>query len=213
LTVSERAEIEARHRESRDRQDRLYEQLLLDAQATCGAMEASPLLEDPADWNSVVASSLDDYRSGRSLMTQLGAKRLLDPATTGMLLAMRRGLVEETGAATMQEFMLIDTAVVAYANAMRLQSIVGNTALLIEAELFGQPSLRAKWKEKYPNRPPEVRGLALEEHVAKLRDQILPLIERFHGMVRASIEALHRMDQAPSAKVERSEGLSIVLAT
>lgn len=112
----------------------------------------------------------------------------------------------------MQEFMLIDMAVVAYANAMQLQSIVGNTALLIEAELFGQPNLRAKWKEKYPNRPPEVRGLALEEHVAKLRDQILPLIERFHGMARASIEALRRMDQAPSAKVERSEGLSIVLA-
>lgn len=42
--------------------------------------------------------------------------------------------------------LLIDTVVVAFANAMRLQSIIGNAALLIEAEMSGQPSLRASWK-------------------------------------------------------------------
>jgi hypothetical protein len=60
---------------------------------------------------------------------------------TGVLLALRRGLMEETGAATIGEMMLIDMA------AMRVQAMIGNMALLIEAEMFGQRTLRADWKE------------------------------------------------------------------
>jgi hypothetical protein len=52
---------------------------------------------------------------------------------------------------------------------MRFQSMIGNTALVLEAEMFGQPSLRAKWKKKYGARPEDINGLAVEEHVARLR--------------------------------------------
>jgi hypothetical protein len=55
-------------------------------------------------------------------------------------------------------------------NAMRCQSMIANTALVLEAEMFGQPSLRAKWKKKYGARPEDISGLAVEEHVARLRD-------------------------------------------
>ncbi len=55
--------------------------------------------------------SLDDYRSGRSLMGHLGADRLIDPALTGMLLAIRRGLIDETNATSMTDFVLVDTVV------------------------------------------------------------------------------------------------------
>src|SRR6185437_7883078 len=111
------------------------------------AMQASPRLDGPADWQETAMKSLDDYHTGRSLMEHLGAARLLDPATTGMLLAIRRGLIAENNATTMPEYVLIDMAVVAFANAMRLQSIVGNTSLIIESEMFGQPTLRAKWRQ------------------------------------------------------------------
>jgi hypothetical protein len=47
------------------------------------------------------------------------------------------------------ELVLIDMAVLALAvNAMRCQSMIGNTALVLEAEIFGLPSLRAKWKKE-----------------------------------------------------------------
>ena len=81
-------------------------------------------------------------------------------------------------------------AVIDFANAMRLQSIVGNTALIIEAEMFGQPMLRAKWKKKYGGRPEDIAGLAVEEHVARLRDQILPLVERAQRLAREHLEAI-----------------------
>src|SRR5271156_1869393 len=95
--------------------------------------------------------------------------------------------------------------VVAYANAMRLQAMIGNTALIIESEMFGQPTLRAKWKNEYGGRPEDIQGLAVEEHVARLRDQLLPLVERAQRAARESIEAIGHMRQVPSMRVERAE--------
>jgi hypothetical protein len=128
-----------------------------------------------------------------------------------MLLAIRRGLIEETNATSASELVLIDMAVLAYANAMRLQSMIGNTALLIETEMFGQPTLRAKWKKQYGRRPEDIQGLAVEEHVARLRDKLLPLVERSHRVARESIEAIRRIRLAPSIAVERAEAVSIRL--
>ena len=74
-------------------------------------------------------------------MDHLGADRLIDPALTGMLLGIRRGLIEEMGAVSMSDFVLIDMAVIGFASAMRVQSMIGNTALVLESEMFGQPTL------------------------------------------------------------------------
>ena len=211
LTAMQRADIEAQRLEDKDRRDRVYDQLRLDSQATARAMENCPLFAGRTEWNDIVWRSLDDYRSGRSLMTHLGAARLVDPATTGMLLAVRRGLIEETGATTMSELVLIDIAVTAFANAMRIQATVGNTALLLEAEMFGQPGLQAKWTTACAGRSEKIRGLAVDEHVALLRDRLMPLVERFHRLGRESVEAFGRIRQAPSPQVEQAGTIEIVL--
>jgi hypothetical protein len=214
LTEAEQVEIaefDAREREREHARDSTYRRLLLDAQACARSMLNSPQLNSKEDWEETVTKALADYRSGRALMDQLGADRLLDAPTAGMLLAIRRGLIEETSATSAGEMVLIDMAVIACANAMRLQSMIGNTALIIEAEMFGQPSLRAKWKKKHGARPEDISGLAVEEHVALLRDKLLPLVEKSHRITRESIEAINRMRQTPSLSVERSEAIGIVL--
>jgi len=60
-------------------------------------------------------------------------------------------------------------------------------------------------------RPEDFNGLAVEDYVARLRDKLLPLVEKSHRIARESIEAISRMRQAPSLSVERSEGIRIVL--
>ena len=75
-------------------------------------------------------------------------------------------------------------------------------------ELFGQPTLRAKWRKEHGGR---LDGLAVEEHVQRLREQIMSLVERFNRMGREGLEALGRARQAPSMAVERAEAISIVL--
>lgn len=77
---------------------------------------------------------------------------------------------------------------------------------------LAQPSLRAKWKEVRAGRPDDIRGLAVDEYVALLRDRLLPLIERFHHLTRESVEALGRMRQAPSLQVEQAQAIKVVLA-
>jgi hypothetical protein len=62
-----------------------------------------------------------------------------------------------------------------------------------------------------PSVTPDISGLAVEEHVARLRDKLLPLVEKSHRIARESIEAISRLRQAPSLSVERSEGIRIVL--
>jgi len=214
LTAVERAELDAEHRERAAYWDEVYRNLRIDAQACARSMRFSPTFGDPPEPNKfedTVSKSLDDYRSGRALMEHMGADRLIDPATTGMLLAIRRGLIEETGAATIGDYVLIDMAVIAFASAMRLQSIVGNAALIIESEMFGQPSLRAKWRRGYGYRPEDIQGLAVEEHVRRLCEQIMPLVERFNRMGREGLEALGRTRQAPSLAVERAKAINIVV--
>jgi hypothetical protein len=145
----------------KDLLDQEYRRLRLDAQACQRSMSRSPRLQSPDAWEETVTKAADDYRSGLALIDQLGAFGLLDPAQTGMLLAIRRGLIEETNATSTDELVLIDMAVVAYANAMRLQAMIGNTALILESEMFGQPTLRAKWKSAYGGRAEEIQGLAV----------------------------------------------------
>jgi hypothetical protein len=83
--------------------------------------------------------------------------------------------------------------------------------LIIESEMFGQPTLRAKWKSAYGGRPGDIQGLAVEEHVTRLRDQLLPLAERAHRTARESIEAIRRTRQVPAMRVERAEAVNIRL--
>jgi hypothetical protein len=204
LSDEEIGAIEARGHELREYWNRVHAGLRNDAQATARSMCISPLLGKSAEWDDIVGRSLDDYRSGKSLMAHLGADRLIDPALTGMLLAIRRGLIEEIHSPSMGDYMLIDMAVITFANAMRIQSIIGNTSLIIESEMFGQPTLRAKWKKEYGGRPEDIRGLAVEDHVVRLREQLLPLVERFHRLAEDAIAGTRRQRQLPAAEVERS---------
>ncbi len=122
-----------------------------------------------------------------------------------MLLAIRRGLIEETNATSTDELVLIDMAVVAYANAMRLQAMIGNTALILESEMFGQPTLRAKWKSAYGGRRRRSRALrSLPRSAAATCGTSSP-----HGT--ESIEAIGRMRRMPAMRVERARAVEIRL--
>jgi hypothetical protein len=210
-SATEHAEAVARCRERQKYWDRTYQGLLQDAQACARAMSLSPQLDAPEAWEKTVAKSLEDYRSGRALMDQLGADRLLDAPTAGMLLAIRRGLIEETGAETASEMMLIDLAVIAHANAMRIQAMIGNAALIIESEMFAQQSMRAKWKSSHGGRHETIQGLAVEDHLRVIRDRLMPLVEKFHRLAREHIEAIGHIRQKPAVRVERAEAVNLVL--
>ena len=54
-----------------------------------------------------------------------------------VLLVLRRRLIDEHGATTAAELMLIDVAVLSYYHTLRINGWIGNFAPLIESEFFG----------------------------------------------------------------------------
>jgi hypothetical protein len=100
-------------------------------------------------------------------------------------------------------------AVTAFANAMRIQSMIGITSLIIEGEMFGQPTLRAIWKNEYGGRPEDIKGLAVEHYVAHVRDRLLLLAVAFHAMAREAIESINRLRRSRASAVERAAPIKL----
>jgi len=65
-----------------------------------------------------------------------------------LLLAIRRGLIEETNATSSSELVLIDMAVIDFRERdCAFSSMIGNTALLIESEMFGAADVTCEMEE------------------------------------------------------------------
>jgi hypothetical protein len=55
--------------------------------------------------------------------------------------------------------------------------------------------------------------LTVEQHIARLGEELMPLAERFGRIMRETILALETMRAAPSQSVERSSPIVIPIAS
>jgi hypothetical protein len=90
--------------------------------------------------------------------------------------------VSELQTVTAADLMMIDAAVLGYFNMLRVQGWIGNSALVIEADLFGKDLL-----SKYHG---DAAGTRLEEQVRRLSDVILPLQDRANKMMLRNLAEL-----------------------
>jgi hypothetical protein len=102
---------------------------------------------------------------------------------------LRQGLLEAYGADSPAMMMVIDLAVMTYANALRVQGWIGDLSLVIEHELFGEDSLKVKLRQQYGV---QFSGFTVEEHLRRLREQLLPLCERVNRQLLQNLQALQR---------------------
>jgi hypothetical protein len=141
------------------------------------------------EWQAASDDAREGYQSGRFLIERLGAERFLDPQLMATLWQLRQGLLEECGTASPAMTMAIDLAVMAYANALRVQGWIGDLALVIEHELFAEESLKVKLRQQYG---PKFDGFAVEEALRRLREQLLPVWERVNRQLLQHLQALQR---------------------
>src|SRR5262249_27039865 len=88
-----------------------HRRLERDAHASWRAMEGWGNVTTEEEWQAAVIQADEDYTSGQFLLDRLGARRYLDPPLAAVLLSLRRQLVEEHGAETAAELMMVDMAV------------------------------------------------------------------------------------------------------
>ena len=101
--------------------------------------------------------------------------------------------------------MLIDRAVSAYQDFIRVTGWIGNLSIQIEREFFGSDGPTAEFQGR------TIRGLIVEQHLAHLREGLLPLAERCGRAMRDALSALECLRNVPSEAVERSRPLRIAL--
>jgi hypothetical protein len=107
--------------------------------------------------------------------------------------------------------MLIDRAVSAYHDFIRVSSWAGNLAIHIEHEFFGRDGPSAEFRDRYGREGKAVRGLTVEQHLRHLRESLLPLAERCGRVMREALAALEALRAGPSEAVERSKPISITM--
>jgi hypothetical protein len=81
--------------------------------------------------------------------------------------------------------MLIDRAVSAYQDFMRVTGWVGNLAISVEHEFFGWDGPSAQFRDRYGREGATVRGLTVEQHLSRLRETLIPLAERCGRVMRS----------------------------
>jgi hypothetical protein len=125
-----------------------------------------------------------------------------------VLLDLRRRLIDEYGD-TPAAMMLIDRAVTAYQDFIRIAAWTGNTALLVEHEFFGVDRPSANVRDRHGHERREIRGLTVEEHINRLGQGLIPLAERCGRVMREALVALETLRAGPSLAVERSRPIRV----
>jgi hypothetical protein len=119
---------------------------------------------------------------GREVDDQLERGGLLHGEIRGLgafqdLVDIGSGLAEEVGLAR------------PIGHALRVQGWIGDLALAIEAELFGEEALKLRLRQQYGA---QFNGFAVEEQLGRLREQLLPLFERVNRQLLQHLQTLQR---------------------
>lgn len=147
---------------------------------------------------------LTSFEDGRFLIDRLGAAGVVDQDLAVVLLDLRRRLTDEYGD-TPAAMMLIDRAVSAYQDFIRVTGWMGNLSIHIEHEFFGLNGPSADFRDRYGREGRPIRDLSVEDHLAHLREGLIPLAERCGRVMREALAALETLRAAPSQAVERSK--------
>src|SRR5713226_6497640 len=189
----------------KDRQQAQY--VRRNARATYRAMEGWKGVRGEEDWLEVCADSREHYESGGFFLERLGAERYLDPQLMATLLSLRQRLIAECGITTATEMMLLDLALLGYYHTLRVHGWIGDLALHIEHQFFGQDALAENGQ-----RPGRRRGrFSVEEDVRRLSEQLMPLLDRSNRMVIRNLKAIKELRQArvPAVAIGRAEQVTV----
>lgn len=177
--------------------DEQFQRLKDEAKALFGMVDGRPGVRSPREWEKLLEQAGDYIGNGRFIVRCLGAERYLDAETVAVLITLRQNLIAELDRPSAADLMMIDTAVVAYYNFLRVQGWIGNSSLVFEGELFG----RAPLSEIHG----ETIGGRLRDQLERLSEVILPLQDRCQRMMTRALTHLPRNANGFSARGRDAE--------
>lgn len=159
-----------------------FQRLKDEAKALYGMVDGRPGVISARHWQELLEKAGDYIGNGRFIVRCLGAERYLDAETVAVLISFRQNLIADVEKPTAADLMMVDTAVVAYYNFLRVQGWIGNLALVFEGELFGREPLN------------EIHGTTvggrLRDQIERLAEVMMPLQDRAHRILVRSLTQL-----------------------
>ena len=207
-TLRDADDNDAKFRAALEKDRQRAQRVRWNTRATYRAMEGWKGVDSEEDWLEVCADSREQYESGQFLLERLGAERYLDPKLMATLLSLRQRLIAESGITTAAEAMLVDLAVLGYYHTLRVQGWIGDLALHIEHQFFGQDAL-AETGQRPARRPG--RRFSVEEDVRRLSEQFIPLLDRANRMLIRNLKAIKELRQGlvPAIAIGRAEQVTV----
>ena len=144
-------------------------------------------LQIQEDWERATELLDEDYRSGQFLLDTLGADRYVETKISMTILLIRKKMIEDLQIESAAEFMLMDAALMAYYNGIKLQRMFGDLATQVERELFHDDSLSVNLKDSGNL---EVANFKVEAMLNRASDKLMNLIDRTNKMMIRNIKAI-----------------------
>jgi hypothetical protein len=183
------------------------QQLRWNARATHRAMQGWQRVQSHEDWERINEESGEQYESGAFLLERLGADRFLDPRLMATILALRQRLIAESGITTAAETMLVDQAVLSYYHTLRVQGWIGDLAVRIEHEFFGDDAFTEMARKGHRR----ADRFAVEDRVRQLSEQLMSLSDRANRMMIRNLKAIKelRQGQVPAVAIGRADQVTV----
>ncbi len=139
------------------------------------------------DWDLAYELVEKDYLSGQFLIDNLGADRYVEPKIAMTILMLRQKMIQDMQLDSAAEYMLMDTALMANYNAIKLQRMFGDLAVLVEKELFQEDSLSQNLKD---DGSLDLTKFKVEVMLNRASDSLMVLIEKSTKVMILSLKAL-----------------------
>lgn len=194
-TDSQIKTAEAHERRVVQERNAQFEELRNQARSVFAAVNGRCGIRTDEDWQRLFRQAGVDYKSGRFLMERLGGESYLEPKLIATLTQLRSTLMAGIENPSAADWMMADSAVIAYRNMLRVQGWIGSLCLVVERELFGEAPLS------------EIHGQAvgdhLEQQISRFEDELMPLLDRAHRMMARSLNHIERRrNKTHSTKVQ-----------
>lgn len=159
---------------------------------------------DDAEFDRLLGDAANEVDNGSFWLSRVGRVAETDPGLTLALLAIRMKWVEELGATTLTERLLIDQALIALYHELRIHQFIGDVQARAEYDYFGTEPLRGVNTSAREGMP----QFEVDEHLRTVHERLLPSLERCQRMLIRAIREL-KTHRAPRPTIRHANQVNL----
>ena len=149
----------------------------------------------PDMYGEMLTHAAQWYQDGRFFLEHIGLFLDTDPELALVLFDLRERWIAEYDLRSVPELLLVDQALLAYFQALRMHKEASKLMGLTEVQLFSPDGPWANLKSQ--GKHFEFSELAAEDSVRKMQNCLLALSERFNQMFLRNLKALRELKASP----------------